>query len=453
MVICKQLSREDCVNTDDCIFTSGQKRKYCRKAKNTRKTRKPSTKSNQTNSSTLSLKLPKKTKKKISVRKSSSLNLLKIDNDYEALNINQGDFFIDPCMMLKKLKKNSNENIFNFTNNNLEKLEKIIPIFNPIPGKSNHFSFGKDKLILKKQINSGAYGEIYNAEINKKKVILKIPKSKHFTFEDFFLETFIQNELFCDLRGSFGQGARIPKIEFFGKMKVGNKTVGIIAIEPLDMDGHGFMKLMKNDRESNKHCMDMVVQISQLLTKLQEEYKFMHKDFHSGNIMCNKVGNQYRWYIIDFGMASIKLDGKWIHGKTDFPYNGPHTLNKSHDLRMLFCSLFYNLVKTLREDNGYQKCPIIFLRMLVKYMRPISKYLKTPESTLFWNTYGDVVHMVDKNLIAENVYEVFSLAKVNMNTIMDYIYSDMTSLVSNYNQKVQRSNLIRYLDEICQYLA
>lgn len=236
-------------------------------------------------------------------------------------------------------------------------------------------------------------------------------------------------------------------------MKVGNKTVGIIAIEPLDMDGNGFMELMKNDNESNKYCIDMVIQISQLLEKLQEEYKFMHKDFHAGNIMCSKIGNQYRWYIIDFGMTAVKMNGKWIHGKIDYPYNGPHTLNKTHDLRMLFCSLFYNMLTTLRKNNGYEKCPIIFLRILMKYMRPISNYLETSESVLFWNTYGDVLHIKDNNLQPEEVNNVFSLAKVNMNNIMNYIYSDMPSLITNYNQNIQNSNLLRYLKEVCQYLA
>jgi len=454
MVVCKQLSHEDCVNTDDCIFTSGEKRKYCRKAHNTRRIQKKTT---QSNSSTLSLKLPKKKKKQKSIRKnttkSPSLNLLKIDEDYEALNINQGDFFVDPCMMLKKLKKNSGGSIYNFTKTNLEKLEKIIPVFLPISGKPNYYTFGNDKLTLKKQINSGAYGEIYNAVINKKNVILKIPKSKHFNFHDFFLETFIQNELFCDLRGTFGQGARIPKIEFFGKMKVGNKLVGVIAMEPLDMDGNGFMQLMKNDRKSNENCIDMVIQISQLLTKVQEKYNFMHKDLHSGNIMCNKIGNHYRWYIIDFGMSSVKIEGKWIHGKLDFPYYGKHPENKTHDLRMLFCSMFYNMLSTLRQENGYQNCPIIFFRMLVKYMRPISTYLGTPERTLFWNTYGDAIQYKDNNLDPIAVSNVFHLAKVNMNNIMEYIYSDMPTLLLNYKQQITSSNLIRYLGEVCQYLA
>ena len=465
MVDCKKLSYEDCLKSSNCIYTKGEKRKYCRKAKNTRKTK---SKSKSKSSRTITQKKKNKSKSSVKISYSKKVwntsltpntnnnyhnNLLKMSKQYNDISIKQGDFFIDPCIMLRKLKTYSNNDIYTFTKNNLRNLENMMPVFEPISGKSNHYLFGKDKLILKKQVNSGAYGDIYNAQINGKNVVLKIPKIELFEFRDFFLETFIQNELFCDLRGSFGQGARIPKIEFFGKMKIKNKIVGIIAIEQLDMDGNGFMELMKNDKESNKNCIDMVIQVSQLLTKLQKEYKFMHKDLHSGNIMCNKVGNQYRWYIIDFGMTSIKIDGEWIDGKLDFPYNGAHSENKTHDLRMLFCSIFYNMLSTLREYNGYQKCPIIFLRMLVKYMRPISTYLKTPSKTLFWNTYGDAIQYEDKNLDPIEVNNVFSLAKVNMNNIMDYIYSDMPTLLVNYTSQVNKSNLIRYLSEIGQYLA
>ena len=111
------------------------------------------------------------------------------------------------------------------------------------------------------------------------------------------------------------------------------------------------------------------------------------------------------------------------------------------------------MLSTLREYDGYQKCPIIFFRMLVKYMRPISTYLKTPSKTLFWNAYGDAIQYKDKNLNPIEVNNVFSLAKVNMNNIMDYIYSYMPTLLVNYTKQVTKSNLIRYLDEICQYLA
>ena len=111
------------------------------------------------------------------------------------------------------------------------------------------------------------------------------------------------------------------------------------------------------------------------------------------------------------------------------------------------------MLTTLRNENGYQECPIVFLRMLLKYMRILSTYLKTPETTLFWNAYGSIVDVKDANFDPDNVNNVFSLAKVNMNNMMDYIYSDMPNLITNYKPIVQKSNLIRYLNEVCQYLA
>lgn len=485
MIECKHLTKEDCLKNHDCIYTNGVKRQYCRKAKNTRKKKSTSnattiwispsnatTKSVKTkkkstsNATTMSVKTKKKsrsrkrsaTKSTSSVKilsktskKSLSQNLLKISNTYDDLGIKAGDFFIDPCMMLRKLKKYSNNDIYTFTTKNIKKLEYIIPLFEK--HSSNKYKFGDEILVLKKQINSGAYGEIYEATINKKKVILKIPKVSHFEMKDFFLETFVQNELFCDMRGSFGQGARIPKLEFFGKMKLGNNVVGIIAMEPLDMDGYGFLDTVKNDKNGNLECINMVLQISGLLITLQKKYCFMHKDFHSGNIMCKKNGNSYKWYIIDFGMASAKINNTWLHGKLDYPYKSSKKMNKTHDLRMLFSSIFYTLLSKMRQKDGYVICPIMFLHILNRYMIQLSKYLKTPQNTLFWNTYGDVFDVSDTNFDPNNVQHTFEKMKMYLLANKPLrIMEELPKRLKNYSKQVNKSNLIRYLDEMCMYL-
>ena len=236
---CKHLSKEYCLKNPNCKYINGEKRQFCRKAKNTMKNKrsrkKQASKSSKTKTTTINKKIKRSNapssssssssrRTSVSSKKSLSKNILKISNTYQDLGIKAGDFFIDPCMMLRKLKKYSNNDIYTFTETNIKHLENIIPLFEK--SGSNSYKFGNETLILKKKINSGAYGEIYDATINKKKVILKIPKLRHFNMKDFFLETFVQNELFCDLRGSFGQGARIPKLEFFGKMKIESKVVG-----------------------------------------------------------------------------------------------------------------------------------------------------------------------------------------------------------------------------------
>lgn len=451
MVECKHLSRDECLKHPDCKFTNGEKRKFCRKAKNTMKKKKNTNKS-RSNSRTISIKTKKNTRTpSLSSKKSLSQNVLKISNTYEDIGIKAGDFFIDPCMMLRKLKKYANNDIYTFTTKNLQVLENIIPLFEK--HSSNHYKFGNDTLVLKKQINSGAYGEIYEATINKKNVILKIPKIDHFEMKDFFLETFVQNELFCDLRGSFGQGARIPKLEFFGKMKKGSKMVGIIAMEPLDMDGHGFLDTVKNDKNGNLECINMVLQISGLLKTLQKKYCFMHKDFHSGNIMCKKNGNSYKWYIIDFGMASAKINNTWLHGKLEYPYKSSRKMNKTHDLRMLFSSIFYTLLSKMRQKDSYVICPLMFLHILNRYMIPLSKYLKTPQETFFWNTYGDVFDVLDTNFDPNNVHHTFEKMKMYLLANKPLrIMEELPKRLKNYSKQVKKSNLIRYLDEMCIYL-
>jgi len=86
-------------------------------------------------------------------------------------------------------------------------------------------------------------------------------------------------------------------------------------------------------------------------------------------------------------------------------------------------------------------------------MVQLSTYLKTPQSTLFWNTYGDVFRIQDKNFDATNVHTVFTKTKTYFLTKKVYdLFEEFPTLLLNYRKQVKSSNLILYLQDICKIL-
>lgn len=126
----------------------------------------------------------------------------------------------------------------------------------------------------------------------------------------------------------------------------------------------------------------MITSICNLLTILQGGCNFHHRDLHAGNIMYNKIVHpesgdiSYVWYIIDFGMSTLEIDGiqiqaihSPIYNRKDVYSGSSFISNPGHDLRILFLSIspvfkylkgyrnyFDNLYRTIKTELIINKC-------------------------------------------------------------------------------------------------
>ena len=130
----------------------------------------------------------------------------------------------------------------------------------------------------------------------------------------------------------------------------------------------------------------------------------MHKDLHLGNIMCKKNGNDYRWFIIDFGMSSFMNGKRMFHSTKQYPYPNSHPFNPSHDMRMLITSM-------QRQIDMFSYFGIIIDRYLV-HLDYVKKKSGKP---LFHSAYYKVVNKVDNVCNPDNVINLFFHAKSSLN--------------------------------------
>ena len=95
MTSCKKLQKEICKTKKECKYAQGQKRAFCRNAKN--KTRK---------------------------RKVSSVSP-RINNITNDIGINSSDFTHDPCKLLTKLSDHLNGNVYKYKHLSTVKKRRI----------------------------------------------------------------------------------------------------------------------------------------------------------------------------------------------------------------------------------------------------------------------------------------------------------------------------------------
>ena len=338
-----------------------------------------------------SLSIAFKTKKDIT-------NVMKIQHDFNALDIKPNDWISDPCYLLKNLKKKLNYK-GNWSDRLIKKLDDTIPEAirdSNIPSK---FTLGGDVFQFGSEIGSGSFGAIYsgktwqkNNSSNKTKIAIKsLHKIKPL---EFFTEVIIQNELFCGMRGQWGTGARIPKIYFITKYRSPRSETGwkyIIGMEPLDGDCNDFFRNRTAKGSHFKSFVKALKDIAELLKKLHKKFKFMHRDFHCGNVMYkNLPGDNYRMYVIDFGMSTIQTSsGNWLNRITQtYHYNKAYKFNPTHDLRMLLLSIFSS--NTFRYYSN-PDLKYIFCYLLIGILR----YNPMDNDVLFWNSYADMIHVRD----------------------------------------------------------
>ena len=329
-------------------------------------------------------------------------NVLKAVRDYEELGIKQNDWMNDPCYVLNNVKKKMK--IKKWTDAKLKRLDKTLPIMTRGSGYSNVFTYGNDEITLKSEIGSGSFGTVFSATIRNKKTNSKknIVLKSIITDDpvEFFSESILQMELFCKMRGQFGTGGRIPKIEFISKYASARSTTGwkyIVGMEPLDGDGH---KLFGNSSISDMNKIKCIKGLAELLKNLQRKFKFMHRDFHLGNMMYKNVAapgkpKVYRMYIIDFGMSTAMIDGNFINKKTKtYHYKTRNHYNPSHDLRMTFSSMFENLNSDLTLSNALA----LSLTSILRYECIGQEY-----EPLFWDTYSELINIRDDTFLPDTV--------------------------------------------------
>ena len=250
------------------------------------------------------------------------------------------------------------------------------------------------------EIGNGSYSTIYKGYINGISTTFNVPVEPNFVGKpemyatglhikyanEFFTEQYIHSELFCNYRRQIATKqeevptALIPSINFIYKY-INNTENGrwlmyrgidrwkyVSGMEPLGGTLHKWLNENCNDDESFvPNFIDMITSICNLLTILQAGCNFHHRDLHAGNIMYNEIVNpdsediSYVWYIIDFGMSTLKINRTQIqaihypiYDKDDVFDGSMFISNHGHDLRILFLSISH-FFKYLGDYETYFK--------------------------------------------------------------------------------------------------
>lgn len=219
---------------------------------------------------------------------------------------------------------------------------------------------------------------IYNAKfvINNicKDIIVKIKTNKNILFE-FILHSYLRN-------------SHTPKLYFL--CKINNSFC--IGFEKLHGTLWDFFDMFI-DNESI--LIQNMLQIIKIIHNLQKQYKFMHRDFHPGNIMYMYQNNTYTWYIVDLEFSILEIKGIMLSNITETKhYRLVHSFNPSHDLRLLILALF-----------GYYKkrLPSTLFLYFIDKLSYVSYYLDDKEEMFFHNAYMNVVDNIDSNFIPEHM--------------------------------------------------
>lgn len=346
--------------------------------------------------------ISEKASKSVSMSKSrtidSGTNVLQTHKEYSELEIKSGDWMADPCYILRNLKKRLN--VTKWTPRLLKKLDDTIPVLEKISDKV--YKYGNSILEIKQKLGSGTYGTVHLATLKDidtafiKTIVIKIISATATPLE-IFTESILQIELFCDMRGEYGRGARIPKMEFISK----HKTLYIIGMEQLDGTFYDFFR---RDGIKSREKVHALKGIARFLKTLQRKYKFMHRDFHEQNIMYKKIGTAdnayYRMYVIDFGMSTALINGQQINEiMKGHLYYKKYKFNPSHDMRTLLISM---LSSNLCKKQSSYLCTSILLST-----SSVLRYKCINESPAFWGAYNKILPILDDTFTPDTMIELF----------------------------------------------
>ena len=349
---------------------------------------------------------------------SRSPSVLQTNRDFEALGIKKGDWMTDPCAVLKNIK--SKLKVERWTDDILSNLDFMIPELQRIPqsktsSKKSYsypiYKYGDKTIQIKEEIGSGAYGTVHKGvlstsnTVNSRPIVIKHIKSTA-TLLEIFTESILQMELFCGLRGQFGTGARIPKMEFISKYTSGSDTNYVIGMEPLDGD---FFSFFTDSNVTARSKIKAIQDIAKLLKRLQNKYKFMHRDLHGANIMYKKQGTPgketYKMFIIDFGLSTAVIKKQQINEINDF-YDRKYTFNPSQDLRTLITSLLpsENLPWTEQFDKTNMPNPYILMTLLI-CAASLLRYIEINFPPVFHSTYIETIAIEDFTFMPSRIIE------------------------------------------------
>jgi hypothetical protein len=388
---------------------------------------------------------PRKKRNPKKILENSMLRLK--DNTYIDFGLKSDDFFSDPCYVLNRIKDILGNSFSLLSTYFLKDLDRVIPKL--ISVEKDVFLYGKDKLIYKQVISSGANANIRKASYRGRNITIKVLKP-HVTVDVFVKECILHNYLFCALRGRWGKNAHIPKIEFFGSVHRNNTKQYIIGMEYLDGNGHDYT----DKRKSENEWFNMLTQITGCLETLQNEFQFMHRDLHLGNIMYKK-GKITRWYIIDFGLgfANVSSSGRtqFIGNVIHYPYKRKHRFNDTHDMRMLIASI---LSVFPSEDTGRNmssiRTPSFTTILLFLYICNLQSYVIPREEPFFHNVYEEVVTIKDELFLPKHIHSNIETIKnlrlngVSKKDIMN-VLQDQTNIQDCYESKSSKFYSMRNL--------
>lgn len=404
----------------------------------------------------------KKTKQSNVSQLQSTQSILHIDG------ISTKDFFYDPCYIFQKIKNhlerdtNNNDDNELWKRETLLKVEKLLPIVRETSPKT--FTYGNTYIKIKKKRTESTNGIIYDGLFDNKKVVIKVPKNA--TPEQCIMEYFIHASLFCHIRTITKdalQIARIPKLECIIKKKIQSqspysspKYEYMIAMEYLDGD---FAELLSkssptiNDTRTN---LQIINKICQLLNHLQNRFEFMHRDFYISNIMYKYTSSKKTNiipYVIDFGLSTMRLQIKnerphkqndWINYNNKI-YPRPATrsayisLNKGHDLRMLFTSIL-DFKSSIKGNNIYILIMAYYVcNSLRSYMVPRRKN----EDPLFWDTYHQIFQIDDSYFHPDFIKAHTEMSIVNLTHTHTHLPKQMCITDNNKNKTNKLYRILR----------
>lgn len=360
--------------------------------------------------------------------KNKNLEVFNLSRNYESLGLREGDFYNDVCLVLKKMKQKANilfwdeesvlgfENVLPYIREKTKSWEQSIfkgDILQYYMRSNNPLYLGNDALKINKVIGEGSNGKIYSASLGNRDAVVKMSKngvSGRNERLEYYSELIIQNELFCSTRGSLGPSmAKIPKPLFLCKYK--NKRsmdAPLLGMESLSTSTTNFLDLLHRNHKSKvpqftkefctKQVIHMLYCVANTLEYLQNEFEFIHRDLHGGNIMAKYENSQLpQWHIIDFGMSTMMLNGERINesnkccnGMYEHGISDEH-FNRCHDLRQFFFSLMYysdNTMSSILEPEVYD----VFYGLFHSLKRQIQTLNLEPSfSNLCHKLYGDAI--------------------------------------------------------------
>ena len=323
-------------------------------------------------------------------------------------------------------------------------VQKYIPLFIK---DNNHKDHGKNKYIhhtqqykwkhkgkyykvqFKSRIGKGGYGEIWESKsifVDESLFVqdLIVKKIRMEYFMDALRELVIHNELYCYMHEHVYHNTK--KTKYIPEMKCIFQTDKNVCIGMPRMDGTLYEYIdgilyLKTHTEVMRMLMDCLIQCCEMLIFFQERYRFMHRDFHAGNIMyriknvektndneskteirdekhTHTNTHRYEWFMIDFGMTCIETKNTRIYPPTESKhYNMIHGFNASQDMRLLFLSLYGYFMKRL-PTHFISLCRELFVYAF-RYLPNSNAYNQgitdTYDEGFFYRAYGEVVHIYD----------------------------------------------------------